>query len=103
MTLADIPELVEALRDKEVSIRDVDFLLLEMIADHKVQDIFDALPEELRHRFRDTLCATFATNMSPDSVTLLFSSGRGEHPEKHKIFASARQWLRANKLLPEAD
>lgn len=102
MTLSDIPELLEALRTKEVSLDHAEFVLLEMIADHEVQDICDALPEELRHHFITVLCETFGADVSPEDVILLFSSGRGEHPAKIKIFDSARKWLRANGLLPQA-
>jgi hypothetical protein len=98
MVLADIPEILEDLRRGELLFSQVDSALVWMIGDYEVQEIYDALPEELRLRFRDVLCETFGKHGPPQQI-LLLNSATGDHPEKLKVVDRARSWLQAKGLM----
>jgi hypothetical protein len=95
ITLAEIPEMVADLYRGELRSIDVDGLLLELLVNHEVEDISALLPLNLSSRFHSSLRELFSGDTPLDDI-FLFDSARGDHPDKEKIVAAARRWLRAN-------
>jgi hypothetical protein len=91
--LEDIPELLSDLERGDLSLDDLDMRLLDLLVVNEVHSVMALLPTQLQEKFASIL-REFDEPTSPEDI-YIFSSSRGDHPDKHTIIASARRWLRS--------
>jgi hypothetical protein len=99
IAIKDIPELVLDLERGDLSLDDLDMRLLDLLAVNECDSVMALLPTKLQERFA-SLLREFDEPANPDDI-YIFSSSRGDHPDKHTIIAAARRWLRSVERIKE--
>lgn len=96
MQIDDIQDVLRDWEEGNLRVRDVTFLLLELLGEHEVKEVLQALPLSLAEAFSASLREQFDNDVAPVDFLWIDNAG-GEPPAKAAIIECARRWLTSER------